>query len=214
MVVKGQFRPMHQKRIIVYIDGFNLYFGLREQQWRKFMWLDLPKFAAGLTLPGQTLVTTKYFTSRVSGHVGKQKRQSSYLDALDTLPGLQIFYGQYQSHEEQCQKCGFRVLVPNEKKTDVNIATEMMTDAFQDNCDTLILVSADSDLTGPLEAISKLFPDKSLVVAFPPKRFSVELQKLATGCLYLKQGKFQNCQLSDKVKTKSGFVVERPEKWR
>lgn len=214
MDVKNQLKPMHHKRIIVYIDGFNLYFGLREQGWRKYMWLDLTKFAAGLLLPGQTLVTTKYFTSRVSSHVEKQKRQSTFLDALDTLTGLEIFYGQYQAQEHQCQKCGFKALVPSEKKTDVNIATEMMTDAFQDNCDTLILVTADSDLTGPVEAIITLFPEKSVVVAFPPKRFSVELQHLASGCLYLKQSKFQNALLPQRVKTKSGFVVTCPEKWR
>ncbi len=32
---------MENERIITYIDGFNLYFGLREKGWRCFDWLNL-----------------------------------------------------------------------------------------------------------------------------------------------------------------------------
>jgi len=70
---------------IVYIDGFNLYFGLTEKGWRKYLWLDLKKFANWLLLPDQTLVHTKYFTSRITKPVSKQRRQSIFIDALNTL---------------------------------------------------------------------------------------------------------------------------------
>jgi len=214
VAVKSKLRPIRETKVIVYIYGFNLYFGLREQGWRKYMWLDLVRFAQGLLFDGQHLVATKYFTSRVASHVAKQKRQSTYLDALDTLKGLSIYYGQYQAQEQQCQKCGFKFLQPNEKKTDVNIATQMMTDAFQDNCDTLILVTADSDLTGPIEAIRQLFSDKAVMVAFPPKRFSADLQKVASGCLYLRENKFIGKLLSPTVPGKDGFILECPDKWK
>jgi len=29
-------------RAIVCIDGFNLYFGLCDKGWRRYLWLDLP----------------------------------------------------------------------------------------------------------------------------------------------------------------------------
>jgi uncharacterized LabA/DUF88 family protein len=161
------------------------------------------------------LVCTKYFTSRVSAPADKQKRQSIYLDALDTLTGLHIYLGKYQTEERNCRQCGFKYAHQNEKKTDVNIATEMMTDAFQDNCDTQILVSADSDLTGPIEAIRNLFPKKSVLVAFPPRRVSADLQNVASACLYLSaSGRFSANQLPEKVTTRLGFAVERPDKWR
>lgn len=58
-------------RVISYIDGFNLYFGLRANDWRKYMWLDLTKLSEALLLNNQALQHTKYFTSRVRGNVGK-----------------------------------------------------------------------------------------------------------------------------------------------
>lgn len=30
-----------QARVITYIDGFNLYFGLKEAKYRRFYWLDV-----------------------------------------------------------------------------------------------------------------------------------------------------------------------------
>ena len=32
-------------RVILYVDGFNLYFGLRSKGWRKYYWLDLVHLA-------------------------------------------------------------------------------------------------------------------------------------------------------------------------
>ena len=201
-------------RCITYIDGFNLYFGLREKGWQKYMWLDLTKFSESLLLKNQILVETKYFTSRVSGNIGKQRRQNAYLDALGTLQGLTIFYGQYQSDRKQCQSCGAYYQNPQEKKTDVNIASEMLCDAFHDRFDTAILVSADSDLTAPLEAIKKFFPQKSEIVAYPPRRFSVTLQQAATASYHMGEHKFRGNTLPPKITLKSGFILECPEKYR
>jgi len=30
-----------QERAIAYIDGFNLYYGLKEKHWRYYYWVDL-----------------------------------------------------------------------------------------------------------------------------------------------------------------------------
>jgi hypothetical protein len=46
------------QRVIAYIDGYNLYFGLREKGWKWFYWLNIPAMARHLLKPHQTLVTT------------------------------------------------------------------------------------------------------------------------------------------------------------
>jgi uncharacterized LabA/DUF88 family protein len=161
-----------KSRVITYIDGFNLYFGLRENDWRKYLWLDLCKFSQALLLDSQVLQHTKYFTSRVRGNVGKQQRQSAYLDALTSLRDLTIFWGRYQPDQKQCQKCGHYAYHPQEKKTDVNIATQLLCDAFHEEFDTALIVSGDADLVPPVQAVRALFPKKRVVVAFPPKRYS------------------------------------------
>ena len=43
------------KRVIVYVDGFNLYFGLRSKGWRRHYWLNLVKLAGALLKPDQQL---------------------------------------------------------------------------------------------------------------------------------------------------------------
>ncbi len=131
--------------------------------------------ATNLLKPDQTLTHTKYFTARVSSPADKVKRQSTYLDALQSLSSLSILYGRYQLNPFTCRNCSHVHQIPNEKMTDVNIAVELMQDAFQDRFDTAFLVSADSDLVGPVVAVQRLFPKKRIVVACPPGRFSANL---------------------------------------
>ena len=54
------------QRVIAYIDGFNLYFGLKAMGWRRYYWLDLFKLSRNLLKTNQELVAVKYFTARIS----------------------------------------------------------------------------------------------------------------------------------------------------
>jgi len=157
---------------------------------------------------------TKYFTSRVTKPISKQRRQSLFIDALNTLSEFSIFYGRYQAQVRTCENCGFASFISNEKKTDVNIATELLVDAFQDHFDTAVIVSADADLTAPIVAIRRLFPKKAVVVAFPPKRDSYELRTVASAHYFTGEHNFQPNLLPEEVKTKSGFELKRPDKWK
>jgi uncharacterized LabA/DUF88 family protein len=202
------------ERVVAYIDGFNLYFGLRSAGWRRFYWLNLQALARNLLKPGQDLVFTKYFTSRVSYPADKERRQSTFLEALETLSDFRIYYGHYQTNPQWCRKCGHKVWVPSEKMTDVNIAVEMMSDAYQDLFDVALLLSADSDLSAPVLAIKNLFPDKRVVVAFPPQRHSAQLQRLAHGYLQIGRASIAKSVFPDKVQKADGFVLERPMEWK
>ncbi len=53
-------------RTIIYIDGFNLYYGLRSKGWRKYYWLNLRCLSQKILKLDQRLIATKYFTARVS----------------------------------------------------------------------------------------------------------------------------------------------------
>lgn len=66
-----------KERVIAYIDGFNLYFGIKEAGFDNCKWLDIKKLVQGLLKPNQVLVDVKYFTSRVSNAPEKQKRQAT-----------------------------------------------------------------------------------------------------------------------------------------
>ena len=202
-------------RVISYIDGFNLYFGLRDRGLRRYLWLDLKKLSIALLKPNQSLSMTKYFTSRIPGPSAKQQRQAIYLDALSTIPQgeFRAHYGKFQETPRFCQNCGRTDLVPSEKMTDVNIAVEMLADAFQDRFDTALLISADSDLCPAIRRIKALFPQKQVVVAFPPGRRSTELEKLAHASFVIGKGRLSSSQLPDEITTSSGFVLKRPPSW-
>ena len=209
----AQSESTNKFRVITYIDGFNLYFGLREQSWRRYMWLDLPTLSRSLLRTDQTLLLTKYFTSRVSGNPGKEQRQRAWLDAISTLPDLSIYWGRFQADRKECKNCHYAAFVPQEKKTDVNIATELLCDAHSDAFDTAVIVSGDADLVPPVAAIRRLFPHKKIVVAFPPCRYSAELALNANASMRIFESYFRKSRLPEKVTLASGAVVTRPPKW-
>ncbi|HET9790614.1 MAG TPA: NYN domain-containing protein [Candidatus Angelobacter sp.] len=202
---------------MAYVDGFNLYFGLKEAAWRRFLWLNLPKLADLLIdKTYQDLLLTKYFTTRISGPPGKKKRQSDYLEALDChcQKSLVMFFGRYQDEPWTCARCEHTEQVSHEKKTDVNIAVEMITDAHANSFDTALLISADSDLVPAVAAVRRLFPEKRVVVAFPPERFSTELKGMAHASFTIGRAKFANAQLPETVIKRDGTALTRPDKWR
>jgi len=208
---------MSVERVMVYIDGFNLYYGMRSKRWQRYYWLNIQRLAQNLLKPGQSLVGTKYFTSRVSStprDPNKSNRQNSYLEALGTLEDVDIFYGHYLEKTVNCFACGAKWQLPEEKMTDVNIAVEMMVDAFQNRWDTALLISGDSDLTAPIMNVRHSFPAKRVVVAFPPNRHSVQLQKSAHAYFTIGRRNLSRSQFLDIVRKTDGFALSRPAEWR
>lgn len=203
------------KRVIVYIDGFNLYFGMRAKGWKKYYWLDLRRMSRELLKPDQQLAATRYFTSRVSQPPEKSHRQDAYLQALGTLPPAEfsITYGQYETSLIRCSLCGRRFPHPSEKMTDVNIAVAMLSDAYHDRFDTAILVSGDSDLTAPILEIRQEYPLKRVVVAFPPDRHSKRLEGIAPYITAPEQS-LRRSQFPDVMILPNGSSVFRPPSWR
>ncbi len=204
------------QRVIAYIDGFNLYFGLRQSGWRKYYWLDLPALLTNLLKADQSLAATHYFTARIkaNGHnAADAKRQSDYIEALATRPNLTTHFGQYLQKTRQCKSCGATWPDYEEKMTDVNIAVQLLADAFDDSFDTAIIVSGDSDLTTPIQRVRERFPGKRIVVAFPPNRHSEQLKKTAHAYLTVGEDKLKRSQLPDPVLSASGYPLQRPAHW-
>ncbi len=205
---------LRPERVIAYVDGFNLYFGLREKGWRRYYWLNVQLLMRNLLHPGQQLLLTKYFTSRVSFPPDKLERQELFLEALGTLTQFEIYYGKYLFNERSCRTCGHTVSVASEKMSDVNIAVQLMLDAFDDRFDMALLVSADSDLVPPVRAVRQRSPDKRIVVAFPPARFSVDLANHASGHFTIGRAQFAKSLFPPQVTSMGGYVLRRPERWR
>lgn len=221
---------MAQKKAFIYIDGFNLFYSLKDNGWKKYYWLDVVKLSSELLRPGHYLSLVKYYTSRIKKPITKQKRQNSYLNALYTKDFIKIKYGRYQPNEIICNDCGRVIPVPKEKKTDVNIATEMIIDAVTNKCDVQYLLSGDSDLAPAFEKIKEFNSNREIYLICPPKtvlipgkedefdpsknRISGELIQLSNSHQYIKEKHLQDCQFDVSFTNRSGKVVSKPEHWK
>ncbi len=201
-----------QNRVIAYIDGFNLFYGLKSSNMTQCKWLDLRKLIAGMLKGHQVLVAVKYFTSPVKNNPDKHLKQSTYLSALENS-GIEIIKGHFQTSSATCSACLHQWNETKEKMTDVNIATEMITDAFQNKFDVALLISGDSDLVPPIRAIRRYFSSKRVVAVFPPDRSSKALKETAHASLSLGRKKIQDAQFPDRIILPSKHVISAPEGW-
>ncbi len=205
------------RRVIVYVDGFNLYYGLRSKGWKRYYWLDIRRMAEEILRPSQVLVAVRYFTAAVHqrpNDPGKPDRQRTYLEALETRQDLSIHYGYFQPKRQRCSTCGATWQTYEEKMTDVNIAVEMLADAQDDSFDTAIIVSGDGDLAGPVRAVSSRYPKKRVVTAFPPGRHSGGLRSASTSSFTIGRDTLRDSQLPNTVTKPDGYVLTRPPSWR
>jgi len=203
------------KKSCIYIDGFNLYYGLRSMRKTGYFWLDLEGLARSFINPkAETLARVKYFTARVMGNPGAEERQKTYLNALTAnCPHLEIHYGRFLAKQRQCRKCGSVYDLYEEKKTDVNIACHLLADAFADTHDRIYIVSGDSDLVPAVEMIKRMASRPRIIVANPPKRKSEELCRAADASFSIKEKNLRFSQLPETVTSRAGTKLTRPEQW-
>ena len=149
-------------RFNVYVDGFNLYYGaLRHQPYR---WLDIRRFAQALLGPTDEVNRIRYFTSRVRplpSDRGLPDRQGTYIRALRMLPNLSVHFGHFLVTQVMMERADAPGRIPviktEEKGTDVNIATHLLLDAFDDDYDGALVISNDSDLAEPIRQVRARF---------------------------------------------------------
>lgn len=77
---------MEQKqRVIVYIDGFNFYFGLKSNaKWKKYYWLDIVKLFEMFMRPNQELVAVKYFSAKPDD-IDQSLRQNAFFKPIEKI---------------------------------------------------------------------------------------------------------------------------------
>jgi hypothetical protein len=205
-------------RTIVYIDGFNFYYGA--VRGTPYKWLDMEKCFFRLR-PNDDIHRIWYFTALVEGSKGA--RQNTYLRALATTPLIQVMLGKFKIKQVKCGVIGCtypgsRVFdIPEEKRTDVNIALQMLDDASHDRADQFIIVSGDSDLVPALEMVKSQWPMKRLVVYVPSRHplrgAAVELRSAADRHRTFPQALLKVSQFPAELSDGRGGLIYKPVEW-
>ena len=204
------------ERATVYIDGLNLYYGMKSRGWRRYYWLDVQRLSERLLRPRQRLQFVRYFTGKLLPEytpAARVERQNAYLQALSSLPKVRIQYGFHTAKTITCRHCGETIRTYEEKMTDVNIAVALLQDAHDDLYDVAILISADSDLTAPIEVVRQNYANKPVLVRFPPNRISRDLRAAASGSSRIGRDLLRDSQLPDPVAKPDGYPVHKPARW-
>jgi hypothetical protein len=73
------------RKVIAYIDGFNLYHSIHDLRKPHLKWLDLKALAASICGKGETLVETKYFSAYATWLPSAFLRHKAYVSALGSV---------------------------------------------------------------------------------------------------------------------------------
>jgi len=201
--------------VIVYVDGYNVYHGLCDKQWRRYLWLDYRRLFERELRSEQTLVAVNYFTA-----LGRKQspesteRQQQYLAALEAHGGVNVIpAGKFKMRPWRCEACGHTRQRPQEKMTDVAIAVQLTADAHADAFDTAWLMCADADLIPAVRYVAATFPDKVLVVLPPRGRRSDDLIAAVGRKRDIGRSRHAQAQLPDVVLAADGKLLRRPAEW-
>lgn len=206
-------------KTFVYVDGFNLYYGVLKGT--SYRWLDLGAFCSKL-LPPNKIARIKYFTARIRARPGDPdapSRQNVYLRALRTNPDLEIIFGHFMANKVRLPRAdgsGFAYVIRTEEKgSDVNIAAHLIADAFRRRFEVAVLVTNDSDLAEPVRIVSQ---DLGLRIGIlspikkPFRKASRELTRYSTFVKQIRQGVLRDSQFPEQMTDGQG-TFSRPKSW-
>ena len=221
------------KKVIAYIDGFNLYYrSLKKTKWK---WLDLEILVENL-MPGCEILKIRYFTAIVKNRES-ELRQNAYLKALETKHKIEVHKGLFKKNPKSNK---FKKLIKSfiknfikdyriinnyfendfiEKRSDVGLGAYMVYDAFTSDCDCFLLISNDLDFYDPIEIIkSKL--NKDVIVVNPDKKQGfpndfLELRnKYGISLRRIREQNLKQSQLPNPVILKNSKEIKKPIFWQ
>ena len=81
---------------VIYVDGWNLYHGIKSRYGRTYLWLDLYGLAARMRQP-DSILKVRYFTTIVAGEPDAARNQETYLAALTSYrPAVAVVRGRFK----------------------------------------------------------------------------------------------------------------------
>lgn len=213
-----------RKRVVVLVDGFNLYHAIKELNWdpstgkklqkAHLRWLDLWALSKAIIHPSRDNLVSVYWFSAFADWIPSDSkiRHQVYCRALRST-GVQTILGNFKKKPRKCPKCRHEWAAHEEKESDVNLAIQLVRLAFKDGFDKAIIFSADTDLAPAIKMVKETHPTKEVHVAIPARRLQKTnaLVSAAHGKIKLRESHFANNLLPKHITTGDGNGIIRPE---
>jgi uncharacterized LabA/DUF88 family protein len=195
--------------------------------WRQYRWLDLNAFSQTLCQRA-SISRIRYFTALVDPYPSNpdnRTRQLTYLRALGTIPHLSIHLGRFATNEKERALAiphaprptpvvplqMVTVIEREEKGSDVNLASHLLLDAFNQEYDLAVVVSNDSDLAEPVLLVRSEFGLKDRIVN-PRKFLAYDLRVIADFYSNIKLRMLQQFQFPSTMTDDTGSF-RKPARW-
>ena len=206
-------------RARAYIDGFNLYY--RGLKTTPFKWLNVRALAEAMLGPEDELDIVRYFTADVSPRAGDPdapERQRAYFRALRTIQGIKFHRGRFLPKTKvrplvHFEDCFVEVHDTEEKGSEVNLATYLLKDAYNDQFDVALVISHDTDLIVPLSIIKHEI-GKTIGIAWLEANSPGKKHRAATHFIrHVSRTILSECQFSNPVIGNGGRHIWKPVSW-
>ena len=229
-------------KTVVYIDGYNLYYGAIKQSRLEISegrqackWLDVVSLSEMIVNRNSQVdakgFSVKYFSAPVKAKYSEHGQDSfsaqhAYHRALKSLypTKFELILGKHQEREVSRYALSepfdlskkVDVLEIEEKQTDVNIALQMLRDAYSGTVNQQVLITSDSDLEPAMKMIKEDFPDMILGLVLPVRNVR---QERAASLIdlsdwrenHLRVPELEQHQLPDLIEI--GRHIRKPERW-
>jgi len=206
-------------RVCFLVDGFNLYHSIIEalevQPAASMKWLDLLALCRSyLSAIGRdaTLERIFYFSALPEWRPDKMARQAIYVAAFKTT-GVEVQLGRFKEKEAMCFSCGATFKRHEEKETDVAVAVKLMELFLLNACDTVVLVTGDTDLAPAIRTAKVRWPEKKVWALFPFGRHNAELKAIAHGHIKIKANAYLKSQIPNPIKISDAELLWKPTGW-
>jgi len=132
-------------RVMVFIDGSNLYHSLKDSFHRTD--LDIDRLCQKL-IEKKRLVRCYYYNAAVGmkQEPDRYYRQQSFLASVQATPYTELRLGRLVYNN-------WPATPPYEKGIDIMLTTDLLTHSFKRNYDVAILVAGDTDYVGAIQAV-------------------------------------------------------------
>jgi len=144
----------NMKRVAVFIDGNNFYFGLRkiygkDKSLKNF---DFQKFANFLAGNGK-IVDIFYYNAQLDREFNpkKFKSQKEFFNKLKAIPNFNLILCKLLKRNITGTNKYYYIL----KEDDIHMAVDMVDGSADDNFDTAILVSGDGDFVPAVRSVKR-----------------------------------------------------------